>query len=61
MLKCPKCQSPEIEYYDCYDVIYDSDIITQYWSGYCRECKTPLDWEEDFKFDKARNIRRIEE
>ena len=60
MLKCPKCQSTEIEYYDCYDVIYDDDIITQCWSGYCGDCKTPLDWKEDFKFDKARNIR-IEE
>lgn len=57
MLKCPKCGSEDVEYYDCYDLRPEEDVIIQCWSGFCMECKTDLLWEEVFKLEKIQNVR----
>ena len=57
MLRCPKCGSEDVEYYDCYDLSSEEDIIIQYWDGFCMECKADLLWEEVFKLDKIQNVR----
>lgn len=57
MLKCPKCGSDDIEYYDCYDTEMDEEEVIQHWSGFCMKCKEDLLWEEVYKFEKIQNMR----
>ena len=57
MLKCPKCGSKDVEYYDCYDLSPEEDVIIQHWSGFCMECKADLLWEEFYKLETVQNVR----
>ena len=56
MLKCPKCGSKNIDYYDCYNTSSFDDIVIQYWSGHCVECNVNLCWKEIFEFKKTMNV-----
>ena len=57
MLRCPKCDSEYVDYYNCYDMSIYGDFVIQHWSGSCTECKANLLWEEVYKFEKIQNIR----
>ena len=58
--KCPHCHTTLYEDYGAGTELRDDHIVRTV-IGYCPECSKEYQWEENYKFDGATNLKEVKE